>query len=122
LALLWKLLAGHLGRRAPKEELRIHSCQASQVLGVDLVRFAFVGVDEPQLACVGYQHLVAAFLQEPANPRRVGSRLYGYAQWLLLGGKASSESLGCGAQPTLLDHLATLLVDEAEMAVFVAEV
>jgi hypothetical protein len=29
------------------QELRIKTRQASQILGIDLVRFAFVGVDEP---------------------------------------------------------------------------
>jgi hypothetical protein len=32
------------------QELGIHSCQASQILGVDLIGLAPVGVDEPQLA------------------------------------------------------------------------
>src|SRR5215207_11677012 len=102
-ALLWKLLAGHLGKRAPKDltaprtwftscvrvltsasrerimarcawepsppvpewvqELRIHSCQAGEVLGVYLVGLSLVGVDEPQLAGVGNQHLVATLLE-----------------------------------------------------------
>jgi hypothetical protein len=41
------------------QELRVHSSQASQVLGVDLVRFSLVGIDEPQLAGIGHQRLVA---------------------------------------------------------------
>jgi hypothetical protein len=86
------------------QELRVNSCQAGQVLGVDLVRFAFVGVDEPQLARVGHQDLVAALLQEPANPGRVGPHLDGYTH-RPLGGEASTESLGGGAQPTFFDHL-----------------
>jgi hypothetical protein len=46
------------------QELRIHSCQASQVLGIYFIRLAFVGVDEPQLARVRHKDLVAALLQE----------------------------------------------------------
>ncbi len=42
------------------EELQIHSCQASQVLGVYLICLAFVGVDEPQFAGIGNQDLVAS--------------------------------------------------------------
>src|SRR5215204_3758988 len=104
------------------QELRIEACQASQVFGIHFVGLAFVGVDEPQLPSVGHKHLVAALLQEPANPGRVGARFYGDAHRRLLGGEASSEGLGAGPQPTLLHDLATLLVDEAEVGVPVAEV
>jgi hypothetical protein len=45
------------------EQLRVHSCQASQVLGVYLIRFTLVGVDEPQLPGVGHQDIVATLLQ-----------------------------------------------------------
>jgi hypothetical protein len=103
------------------EQLRIHSSQAGEVLGVYLVGFAPVGVDEPQFASVRHQHLVAALLQEPANPGRVGSRLYGDAQ-RPLGGEAPPEGLPGGAQPAFLDHLAALRVDEAQVGVLVAEV
>src|SRR5215210_4311994 len=89
------------------EQLRVHSCQACQVLGVYLVGLLLVGVDEPQFASVGHQYVVATLLQEPANPERVGSSLYGDAQRLLRS-EASPEGLGVGAQPTFLDHLATL--------------
>ena len=103
------------------EQLRIQASQASQVLGVDLVGLLLVGVDEPQLASVGHQDLVAALLQEPANPGRVGSGLYSYAHGPL-GGEAPTESLGGGAQPTFFDHLAALGVDEAQVGVPVAQV
>src|SRR5688500_6641515 len=102
-------------------ELRIQASQASQVLGVDLICFTLVGVDEPCLAGVGHQHLVATLLYYPARPGRVSSRLYCYAHGLL-GDEASSEGLGGRAQPTFLDHLAAVLVDEAEVGVFVSEV
>src|SRR5918994_1576760 len=118
LALLWKLLAGHLGKRAPKDltapltwltscvRLATKACRermiarcawepsprclsgyksfgsegapgVPQVLGVDLILFVLVSVDEPQLTGVGHQNLVATRLQHPANPRRVGSGLDG---------------------------------------------
>src|SRR5215210_8946321 len=48
-----------------KEQLRIEACQ---VLGIDLVGLLLVGVDEPQLASIGHQDLVAALLREPADP------------------------------------------------------
>jgi len=70
------------------QELRVHSCQASQVLGVYLIGLAFVGIDEPQFAGVGHRDLVATPLEHSASPGRVGSRLDRYAQ-ILLGGEAS---------------------------------
>src|SRR5215208_66974 len=39
-----------------------------------------------------------------------------------VGGEAPPEGLGVGSQPTLLDHLAAVLIDEAQVGVFVAEV
>jgi hypothetical protein len=80
------------------EQLRIKTCQASQILCVYLICFALGGVDEPQFPSIGHQHLVAAVLEYPANPRRVGACLYGYAQWLLLRGEASPEGFGDGTQ------------------------
>ena len=63
---------------------------------------------------IGYQNLVATFLlKDSANPERVGARLDGYAQRSLRS-EASSEGLWGCAQPALLDHLAALLVDEAQ--------
>jgi hypothetical protein len=96
------------------QELRIHSCQASQVLGVYLICLLLVGIDEPKFAGVGHQYLVATLLSYPAHPGGVGTRLDCYAHRGQLGGEASSESLWGGTQPTFLDHLAAVLVDEAE--------
>ena len=103
------------------QELRVHSSQAGQVLGVYFICLALVGVDEPQLPSVGHKDLVAALLQEPANPGRMGSRFYGYAHGLL-GGEASPYGFGGGRQPTLLHNLAAVCVDEAEVGILVAEV
>jgi hypothetical protein len=50
------------------QELRIHSCQASQVLGVYLICLLLVGIDEPKFAGVGHQYLVATLLSYPAHP------------------------------------------------------
>src|SRR5215218_8962426 len=103
------------------QELRIQTRQASQVLGVYLVGLALVGVDQPRLARIGYQHLVATLLLEySANPGGVSARLYGYAQRLLRA-KVSLEGLGSGSQPTLLEHRATICLDAARVAVSVAQ-
>ena len=80
------------------KQFRIQTGQACQVLRVYLIGFALVGVDEPQFAGVGHKHLVAALLQDPARPRRVGTRLDCYAYRRLLGGEASPEGLRGGAQ------------------------
>ena len=103
------------------EQLRIQTCQASQILSIDLIGLAFVGVDESQFTSIGHQDLVAALLEHPAHPRRVSSSLDGYAQQPLRG-EAPPEGFGAGTQPTLLDHLAAYGVDEAEVAVLVAEI
>ncbi len=103
------------------QQLRIKTCQASQILGIDLISLAFVGIDEPQLPGIGHQNLVTTLLEYPACPGRVGTSLDCDAQWLL-GGEASSEGLGGCAQPTFLHNLAAVLVDEAQVGVFVAEV
>jgi hypothetical protein len=79
------------------QQLRIYSCQASEILGVNLIRFAFVGVDESQFAGIGHQDLVGAPFEQTANPGRVGSCLDGYAHGLL-GGEASPEGFRGGAQ------------------------
>jgi hypothetical protein len=103
------------------EELRIEACQASQILGVDLVGLAFVGVDELYLARIGNQYLVATLLEHPACPGRVSPSLYCDAQRLLRA-KASPEGLGVRAQPTFLHNLTTVLIDEAQVGVLVAEI
>jgi hypothetical protein len=104
------------------QQLRIQTRQASQVLGVHLIRLALIGIDEPQFASIGHQHLVAAFLEHPANPWRVSTRLYGDAHRRLLRSETPPQSLGSGTQPTFLHNLTALLIDEAEIGVFVAYV
>ena len=46
----------------------------------------------------------------------------GYAQRLLLRSEAPPESLGGGAQSTLLHNLAAFCVQQAQMAVFVPKI
>jgi hypothetical protein len=76
----------HLGKRAPKdltapltwftscvrqltnawlqwvEQFRIQTCEASQILGIDLISLALGGVDEAHLAGISHQDLMAALL------------------------------------------------------------
>jgi hypothetical protein len=103
------------------QELRIKTRQASQVLGVYLIRLALVGIDEPQFAGIGHQHLVAAFLEHPAHPRRVSTRLNCDAHGLLRT-ETPPQSLRSGTQPTFLHNLTALLIDETEVGVLVAYV
>jgi hypothetical protein len=95
------------------QKLRIKACQASQILGVSLIRFAFVGIDEPQFASIGHQDLVAALLEQTAYPGRVGTGLYSYTERLLTS-EAPPQSLRGSTQPTFLHHLAIRLVEEAK--------
>ena len=104
------------------QELRIQTCQASQVLGVDLVGLALVGIDEPQFAGIGHQDLVAALLQHPACPGRVGSSLDCDAHGGCSEAKRRLKGLGGRTQPTFLHNLTALLIDEAEVGVLVAYV
>jgi hypothetical protein len=101
------------------EQLRIEARQAGEVLGIHFIGLFLVGVDQPQFAGVGHQYLVAALLQNPACPGRMGTSFYGDAQ-RGLGSEASSEGLGGGTQPAFLDDLAALLIDHAQVGVFVA--
>ena len=59
-------------------QLRVHTCQTSQILGIDLICFALVGVDEPQFTRIGHQDLV----------------IDRYAQRPLLRGEAAPEGFG----------------------------
>jgi hypothetical protein len=94
------------------QELRIKTRQASQVLGVYLIRLALVGIDEPQFAGIGHQHLVAAFLEHPAHPRRVSTRLNCDAHGLLRT-ETPPQSLRSGTQPTAAAALRVVVAEEA---------
>jgi hypothetical protein len=103
------------------QKLGIGPGKTGQLLGIELVGLTLVGVDQPCLAGVGHQHLVTALLEQAAHPGRVGSDLYGDLE-LPFGVEAPPESLRGGAQPALFYDLAASGVDEAEVAVFVAEI
>src|SRR3954464_1843615 len=103
------------------QQLWIQTGEASQLAGIKLVGFALGAVDEPRLARISYQHLMSTLLEQSANPGRVSPCLNSDAQ-RLLGVEAASEGLRGSAQPTLLDHLTALCVDEAQVAVLVAQI
>src|SRR5829696_1863083 len=103
------------------QQLRIHSSQPSEVFGMQFVTLALVGVDEPYLAGIGHQNLVAQLLQQPANPRRMGAHLDGYAQ-LLLRVKALLEGFGGGTQSTFFEHFTALDIQKTQVSVVVSEI
>ena len=78
-------------------------------------------VDQPGLARIGYQYLVAQAFEDPVHPARVSADFDGDLQ-LLLGVEAAAEVLRGGAQPALLNELATVGVEDAQLTVLVAEV
>jgi hypothetical protein len=105
------------------KKLGIQPRQAGQILGVQFVVLALVAVDEPQFTGIGHQHLVAAPLQKPAHPGRVGSHLDGDAQMMPLGTEPTFEGFRGGAQPTLFQDLATLSVStKHRLAVAVSQI
>jgi hypothetical protein len=95
--------------------------ETGQLLGVDPVGLAALGVDEPYLPGVGHQHFVAQALKEPADPGRVRPYLDGNLQRPLRT-EPTLEGLRGGTQPALLQYLAAFGVDEAEVAVLVPQV
>ena len=52
----------------------------------------------------------------------MGTRFYGEAHRGPLGGKASPEGLGGGAQPTLVHDLTVLLILKAQVGVLASEI
>src|SRR5215211_4719366 len=53
-----------------RKQFRVEPGQPRQLLGIDLVGFPALGVDELQFSGVGYQHLVTAFSEQTAYPRQ----------------------------------------------------
>src|SRR5215211_6639295 len=104
-----------------EKKLGINPGQAREVLSVELVGFALGAVDEPQLPGVSDQNLMATLFQQTTHPGRVGSDLDADLEGVL-GVKTPPESLRGRTQHTLFNDLATVCVDQAEAAVFVAEV
>ena len=103
------------------QKLGIHPRQPGQILRVQLVGFAFVGVDEMELPGVCDQDLMSALFEKTAHPRRVGSHLDGDRKRLLRI-EPAPHGLRGGAQSALLDDLTALVVQQAEIAVLVPEV
>jgi hypothetical protein len=103
------------------EQLGVYSGKTSQLLGIQPVGLAPLAIDQSRLARVGHQDPVVTLFEHSAHPRRVGSHLNSDCH-PLLGAKAPPEGLRGGTQPTLLDHLAALLVDEAEVGILVAQI
>ena len=98
------------------EQLGIYSGKpGSRFSASILVGFVLVLVDQANLTSVGYQHLVPALFQKPADPGRVSSDFDGDAH-RLAALKTLPESLRRGAQATLFDQVATVGVDEAQVA------
>src|SRR5215218_9590779 len=103
------------------EKLGIDSGQARKLLGIELVGLMLVAVDQARLARVGDKYLVSALFEDPVHPVRMSTDLDGDLH-LLFGVKAAAEIVGSRAQPTLLDHLAALVVEDIQITVLVAEV
>ena len=104
------------------QQLRVQACQASQILGVYLVGFALVGVDEPQFAGIGHQDLVATLLS---------STLLTHGEWVpasMAMRRGSSEAKrrlkASGVVRSLPSSITSplSLVDEAQVGVLVAEI
>jgi hypothetical protein len=94
------------------KKLGIDPGKTGQVLCIELVGLAPLTVDEPHLPGVGDQNLVATFFEQTTHPGRVGPHLDGDLQRLLHGVEALPEGLWCATQPTLLDDLAALGIQQ----------
>jgi hypothetical protein len=104
------------------QKLGIYPGQARQLLSVELIGLTLLTVDQPGLARIGYHYLVAQAFEDPVHPARVSADFDGDLQ-LLLGVEAAAEVLRGGAQPALLNELATTVgVEHAQITVLVAEV
>src|SRR5215217_6909194 len=104
-----------------REQTSIEACQAGEVLGIEPVVLAALGVDEPELAGVGHQDLVAAPSQQAADPGRVRARLERHAH-RLDADETPLEGLRGRGDAGLLDDLAGLGVQQAQVAVTVSYV
>jgi hypothetical protein len=111
-------LSSMLDRR---EQTSIEACQAGEVLGIEPVVLAALGVDEPELAGVGHQDLVGASSQHAADPGRVRARLERHAH-RLDADETPLEGLRGRGDAGLFDDLAGLGVQQAQVAVAVSYV
>ena len=82
------------------QKLGIYPGQARQLLSVELIGLTLVTVDQPGLARIGYQYLVAQAFEDPVHPARVSADFDGDLH--LFGqhrrDEASAEVLRGGAQ------------------------
>jgi hypothetical protein len=104
-----------------REQTSIEACQAGEVLGIEPVVLAALGVDEPELAGVGHQDLVGASSQHAADPGRVRARLERHAH-RLDADETPLEGLRGRGDAGLFDDLAGLGVQQAQVAVAVSYV
>src|SRR5215216_7148540 len=103
------------------QKLGIGSGKTRQLLGVELVGLTLVAVDQPCLARIGHQNLVTAVMEDPVHPGRVGTDFDGDLH-LLPRVEAATEVVWGSTQPALLEELTTVGVEDAQIAVLVAEV
>ncbi len=107
-----------MGHRVQK--LGVAPEQAGQLLGVYPVALAGSSVDQARLPGVRHHDPVAALRRQPTHPRRVRADLDGYGK-PLHALEASLEGFGGGPQPALLDDLARVGVEQADVGAPVAE-
>jgi hypothetical protein len=114
-----------LGLTAPVlyrvQKFRIGPSEAGQLLGIELVGLTPLAVDQPSLTRISDQYLVATLGKQTACPGRVGSDLDGYLR-PLCGVEPAPHRLWGGAQPSLLEYLAAVVVEHEEVGVLVAKV
>jgi hypothetical protein len=96
------------------ENVRIETCVASQLLGIDLIALAITVRYGSQLADVGHDHLVPELLELFADPDRMNARLHGNT-CRRQARKPLPDRLRGGPEAASVDHFA-VLVESAVMA------
>jgi hypothetical protein len=79
------------------QQFGVNSRKTGQLLSVEFVGLAFVGIDQPGLARIGYKDFVAALMEDPAYPGWVGAHLDGDLH-LLFGVEAAAQAIRGGTQ------------------------
>ncbi|QDV09668.1 hypothetical protein Poly30_52260 [Planctomycetes bacterium Poly30] len=62
------------------QELQVEACDSSKLLGIDRIALRVVLVDQPQLAGVGDDHIVAELLEQFSDLAGLTASLDGDAQ------------------------------------------
>jgi hypothetical protein len=96
------------------QDLGIEPCIAGQLLGIHLIALPIAVQDRPQLAHVGYDHLVAQLLQLFADPDRVRPSFHRDPHSGQIG-KPLLDPRGTGAKPPSVNHF-SIFVERAVMA------